>query len=170
MFFRRVIDIDMFRLILKTDPCLFYSCHNRVWQSTVEYKIKWCQKRQKKGIWQNLPKKSAHIGESMLVCTNVFCSIVEYLYSWHFFHISLEHITRQWTKREKEDLDTLSKWAKSVKSLMQTIITKLGLHQSLQTRMLLNTCLSFMTNMLLSPPTRPIPILFLCVNHITQTA
>ena len=31
--------------------------------------------------------------------------------------------------------------------------------------MLLNTCLSFMTNMLLSPPTRPLTMLFLCVNH-----
>jgi len=29
------------------------------------------------------------------------------------------------------------------------------------------TCLSFMANMLLSPPTRPLTILFLCVNHIT---
>ena len=33
--------------------------------------------------------------------------------------------------------------------------------------MLLNTCLSSMTNMLLSPPTKRLTILFLCVNHIT---
>ena len=41
----------------------------------------------------------------------------------------------------------------------------LALHQSLKTQMLLNTCLSFMINMLLSPPTRPLTMLFLCVNH-----
>jgi hypothetical protein len=34
--------------------------------------------------------------------------------------------------------------------------------------MLLNTCLPSMTNMLLSTPTRPLTILFLCVNHITD--
>ena len=42
-----------------------------------------------------------------------------------------------------------------------------ALHQSSKTQMLQNTCLSFMTNMLLSPPTRPLAILFLCVNYIT---
>ena len=30
---------------------------------------------------------------------------------------SVEDYARQWTKREKEDLDTLSEWAKSVKLL-----------------------------------------------------
>ena len=32
---------------------------------------------------------------------------------------SLEDYARQWAKREKEDLDTLSKWVKSVRSLIQ---------------------------------------------------
>ena len=41
----------------------------------------------------------------------------------------------------------------------------LALHQFLKTQMLANTCLSSMTNMLLSPSTRPLTIL--CVNHIT---
>jgi len=43
-----------------------------------------------------------------------------------------------------------------------------ALHQSLKTQMLLNTCLSFMTNMLLSLPTRSLTIMFLCINHITD--
>jgi hypothetical protein len=33
---------------------------------------------------------------------------------------------RQWTKREKEDLYTLSEWMKSVRSLIQIIIKKLS--------------------------------------------
>ena len=32
---------------------------------------------------------------------------------------SVEDYARQWTKREKLDLYTLSEWAKSVRSLMQ---------------------------------------------------
>ena len=43
----------------------------------------------------------------------------------------------------------------------------LAVHQSVKTQMLLSTCFSFMINMLLSPLTRPLTILFLCVNHIT---
>jgi hypothetical protein len=43
--------------------------------------------------------------------------------SWkHNFKIlidSVEDYARQWAKREKEDLDTLSEWVKSVRSLMQ---------------------------------------------------
>jgi len=61
-----------------------------------------------------------------------------------------------------------------VRSLIQIRIQKpsvglraLALHQSLKTQMLLNTCLSSMTNMLVSPPTRTQTILFLCVNQIT---
>ena len=86
----------------------------------------------------------------------------------------VEDYGRQWATREKEDLDTFSEWVKSMRSLIQVRIKKnsvglsaLALHQSLKTQVLLNICLSFMTNMLLSPPTRPLTILFLCVNHIT---
>ena len=43
----------------------------------------------------------------------------------------------------------------------------LALHQSSKTQMLLNICLTFMKNMLLSPPTTPLAILFLRVNLIT---
>jgi hypothetical protein len=32
---------------------------------------------------------------------------------------SVEDCARQWTKREKEDLETLSEWMKSVRSLIQ---------------------------------------------------
>jgi hypothetical protein len=38
---------------------------------------------------------------------------------------SVEDYGRQWTKREKEDLYTLSEWVKSVSSLIQIIIKKL---------------------------------------------
>ena len=78
---------------------------------------------------------------------------------------SVEDYARQWAKRE-EDLYTLSEWVKNVRSLIQIRIKKLALHQSLKTQMLLNTCFFSMTNMLLSPQTRPLTILFMCVNHI----
>ena len=35
---------------------------------------------------------------------------------------SVEDYVRQWEKRENEDLDTLSEWVKSVRSLMQSRI------------------------------------------------
>ena len=86
----------------------------------------------------------------------------------------VEDYARKWSKREKRGLDTLSEWVKSMRLLIQIRIKKnsvglsaLALHQSLNTQMLLNTCLSFMTNMLLSPPTGPLTILCLCVNHFT---
>jgi len=37
---------------------------------------------------------------------------------------SVEDYARQWTKREKGVLDTLSEWVKSVRSLMQIRIKK----------------------------------------------
>ena len=37
---------------------------------------------------------------------------------------SVEDYARQWEKREKEDLYTLSEWVKSVRSLMQIRIKK----------------------------------------------
>jgi hypothetical protein len=39
---------------------------------------------------------------------------------------SVEDYARQWGKREKEDLDTLSEWVKSVRSLIQIRIKKLN--------------------------------------------
>jgi hypothetical protein len=39
---------------------------------------------------------------------------------------SVEDYARQWTKREKEDLDILSEWVKSVRSLIQIRINKLS--------------------------------------------
>ena len=35
---------------------------------------------------------------------------------------SVENYARQWAKREKQDLDTLSEWVKSVVSLIQIIM------------------------------------------------
>ena len=37
---------------------------------------------------------------------------------------SVEDYARQWAKREKENLDTLSEWVKSVRSLIQIRIKK----------------------------------------------
>jgi hypothetical protein len=37
---------------------------------------------------------------------------------------SVEDYARQWARREKEDLDTLSEWVKSVRSLIQILILK----------------------------------------------
>jgi hypothetical protein len=39
---------------------------------------------------------------------------------------SVEHYARQCAKREKEDLDTLSKWVKSVRSLIQIRIEEVS--------------------------------------------
>ena len=39
---------------------------------------------------------------------------------------SFADYARQWAKREKEDLYTLSEWVKSVRSLIQIIIKKLS--------------------------------------------
>jgi hypothetical protein len=39
---------------------------------------------------------------------------------------SVEDYARQWSKREKEDLDTHSEWVKSVRSLIQIRIKKLS--------------------------------------------
>jgi hypothetical protein len=39
---------------------------------------------------------------------------------------SVEDYARQWAKREKEDLDILSEWVKSVRSLIQIRIKKLS--------------------------------------------
>ena len=39
---------------------------------------------------------------------------------------SVEDYVRQWVKHEKEDLDTLSEWLKSVNSLIQNRIKKLS--------------------------------------------
>jgi len=76
--------------------------------------------------------------------------------------LSVEDYATQWAKREKGDLDTLSEWVKSVRLLIQIRIKKnvvglwaFALHQSLKIQMLINTCLSFMTNILLSQPTGP---------------
>ena len=52
----------------------------------------------------------------------------------------------QWATREKEELDTLSEWVKSVRSLIQ-IRSKKNLSGSMSTR-------STSIFMLLSPPTR----------------
>ena len=46
---------------------------------------------------------------------------------------SVEDYARQWAKREKEDLDTLSEWVKSVRSLIQIIVKK-NLSGSMSTR------------------------------------
>jgi hypothetical protein len=64
----------------------------------------------------------------------MFMSVSTYIYrqpksiNWkHNFKIlmdSVEDYARQWAKREKEDLDTLSEWVKSLRSLIQIMIKK----------------------------------------------
>jgi hypothetical protein len=46
---------------------------------------------------------------------------------------SVEDYARQWAKRDKEDLDTLYEWVKSVRSLIHIII-KTKLSGSMSTR------------------------------------
>jgi len=73
----------------------------------------------------------------------------------------------------KRRTSTLSEWAKSVRSLIQIKIENLNgpmsirKYQSLKTQILLNICLTPMTNMLLYLPPMPLTISFLCINHIT---
>ena len=85
---------------------------------------------------------------------------------------SVEDYATQWAKREKEDLDALSEWVKSVMSLIQIRIKKISGSMSTRSASIFKVPnvakrLSFITNMLLSPPTRRLTILFVCVNHIT---
>ena len=88
--------------------------------------------------------------------------------------MTLAIIFRRLFNTRQSTLSNLSEWEKSVRSLIQIIINKtqwvyepsLALHQTLKTQILLNTCLSFVTDTLLPPPTRPLTILFLCVHHI----
>jgi hypothetical protein len=54
-------------------------------------------------------------------------------FNFKIFIDSVEDYARQWEKREKEDLDTLSEWVKSVRSLIQIII-KRKLSGSMSTR------------------------------------
>ena len=70
---------------------------------------------------------------------------------------SVVDYARQWAKREKEDLDTLSEWVKSVKSLKQIRIKK-------------TQWVYEHSRILLFQPTRPLIILLLYVNNITYTA
>ena len=45
---------------------------------------------------------------------------------------SIEVYARQWAKREKKDLDTLSEWVKSVRSLIQIRIKTLSESMSIR--------------------------------------
>ena len=89
---------------------------------------------------------------------------------------SVEDYARQWAKREKEDVDTLSEWIKAVRSLIQIRIKKLNgsinAHATsiFKTQMLLNTYPTSMINMLLSPQTKPQITSFLSVKVITLIA
>ena len=66
----------------------------------------------------------------------------------------VEYYVRQWAKREKEDIDTLVKYVKSVRSLIQIrrnnsmVQWAIVQHRSVKTLMLPKTCLTSMTNML----------------------
>ena len=49
---------------------------------------------------------------------------INWKHNFKIFMDSVEDYARQWAKREKEDLDTLSEWVKSVRSLKQIRIKK----------------------------------------------
>ena len=44
---------------------------------------------------------------------------INWKHNFKILMYSVEDYARQWEKREKEDLDTLSEWVKSVRSLIQ---------------------------------------------------
>jgi hypothetical protein len=73
---------------------------------------------------------------------------------------SVEDYARQWAKREKEDLDTLSEWVKSVRSLIQIIIKNsvglwaLALNQSINDKYVI-----------ISTDKAPNNIVFVCKSH-----
>jgi hypothetical protein len=49
---------------------------------------------------------------------------INWKHNFKIFIDSVEDYARQWEKREKEDLDTLSEWVKSVRSLIQTTVSE----------------------------------------------
>ena len=51
---------------------------------------------------------------------------INWKYNFKILMDSVEGYIRQWAKHEKEDLDTLSEWVKSVRSLIQIRIKKLS--------------------------------------------
>ena len=55
---------------------------------------------------------------------HVFAKSINWKHNFKMIMDSVEDYARQWAKREKEDLDTLSEWMKSVRSLIQIRITK----------------------------------------------
>ena len=50
---------------------------------------------------------------------------INWKFNFKIFMDSVEDYARQWAKREEEELDTLSEWMKTVRSLMQVRIHKL---------------------------------------------
>ena len=88
---------------------------------------------------------------------------------------SVSDYARQWAKRKKEDLDTLSEWIKAVRSLIQIRIKKLnGSINAHDTSIFKDPNvaqhLSYLhENLLLSPQIKP-QTSFLCVKLITLTA
>jgi hypothetical protein len=51
---------------------------------------------------------------------------INWKYNFKILMDSVEDYARQWAKREKEDVDTLSEWIKAVRSLIQIRIKKLN--------------------------------------------
>ena len=109
-------------------------------------------------------------------------SVSTYIYrqpksiNWkHNFKIldSVEDYARQWAKREKEDLYTLSEWVKSLRSLIQIIIKKFSGSMSTRSTSIFkdpnvakHLSLLHDTYGIVSAD-KALTILFVCVNHIT---
>ena len=90
---------------------------------------------------------------------------------------SVEDYARQWIKRAKEDLYTLSEWVKSVRSLIQIRIKNLSGSMSTRSTSIFKdpnaaNHLSLLQEkyIIFSPPTWPLTIFFFCGNYIAKTA
>jgi hypothetical protein len=88
---------------------------------------------------------------------------------------SVEDYARQWTKREKEGLDTLSEWVKSVRSLIQIRIWKLSGSMSTRSTSIFKDAnvakhLSLLHDkyVIVSADKAPNNIVFVCKSHYTD--
>jgi hypothetical protein len=59
---------------------------------------------------------------------------IKWKHNFKILMYSVEDYARQWAKHEKEDLDTLSEWVKSVRSLIQIRIKKISGSMSIRSK------------------------------------
>ena len=102
---------------------------------------------------------------------------INWKHSFRILMDSDEEYAKQWTRREKGDLDNLSEWVKSVRFLRQIWIKQnlmglwaLFLHQSLKTQMFAKHLFILHDKYVVVPANKAHHNIVLCVIHITQTA